>query len=234
MPPSRRLRYALTLKALDRFAGGSPLVVLDAGCGDALLAEAIASAHPDWRVVGLDANKEMLARGRAWAQRKCLPNLELRVADITGPIAGDRFDAALAIECLVEIPDDDAALRSIAAALRPGGLFLAHVPVHDWSPILPGSERVWRHEVRHGYAASEFAAQLERCGLHVIEVSPTSRGTVRVAQELRDRVKARGPRTLALTAAPTALAVWLERRGVTFGRAAALFVKAERTGAPAR
>ena len=226
MPPSRRLRYRLTLDALERFAGGRALSVLDVGCGDGLLAEAVGLAHPDWRVVGIDVNEEMLSRAREWADRRGLGHVEFRTADITRPLSGEAFDAVVAIECLVEIEDDDAALRSISAALVPGGILLAHVPERDWEPILPGSAPVWRHEVRHGYSEAELADKLERAGLRILAVKPTSRGTVRVAQELRDRVKDRGPRTLALTAGPAALAVWLERHRVTFGRPSALFVQA--------
>ena len=95
----------------------------------------------------------------------------------------------LAMECLEEIPDDEAATAVFAEALRPGGLLLVHVPERDWRPVLRSSEATWKDEVRHGYTRDELVALLERHGLHVVNVTPTTRGTVRLAQEARDRIK---------------------------------------------
>src|SRR5947208_5861001 len=114
----------------------------------------------------------------------------------------------------------------MARALRPGGLFLARVPERDWTPVLPGSESTWRHEVRHGYGADDFAVQLSRAGLSPTVVRPSTRAVVRLAQDIRDRIKERGHR-LQLVAYPLSLgAVRLERWGLAWGRARALFVEA--------
>src|SRR5205085_33338 len=120
LPAARRLRFALTIEALERFADGRSLNVLDAGCGEGLLAESVARRHPDWTVVAADVDDDQLERGRRRAEQAGLSNLRFVHRDLTGDLGDQAYDAVLAIECLVEIPDDDAALVSMARALSPG------------------------------------------------------------------------------------------------------------------
>jgi trans-aconitate methyltransferase len=227
LPPTRRLRYRMTRDALARLGNG-PRTVLDAGCGDGLLAESIARVHPTWSVIGIDSNEEMLARARDSAKKSQLSNVEFRTGNITRSLGREEYDAVLAIECVTEIEDDAAAFDSLSAALRPGGLFVLHVPERDWRPVLAGSERTWRYEVRHGYDQRQLTEELDRRGLDVRRVVPTARGTVRLAQEIRDRIKERGAAVQALVLPPTLLAVWLEFHGLTWGAPTALYLEAVR------
>jgi hypothetical protein len=151
---------------------------------------------------------------------------------VTEDLGTEIYDAVAAIECLEEIPQDTQALRTMIAALRPAGLLVAHVPEREWKPVLRGSETTWRHEVRHGYDAGEFAARLRELGLDDVRIDGTCRGLVRLAQELRDRVPARHPILRAAVASLLVVAVWLERHGVTWGRERALIVRGRRPGLP--
>jgi SAM-dependent methyltransferase len=228
MPPARRLRFELVSEIIDGIGGGRPLRVLDAGAGEGLLAITIARRHPDWDLVAADADEAMLDRGR---QRKAsigLRNVEFVEADLTDDLGAEEFDLVLAIETLVEIPDDDGALRAMARALRPGGRFIAHVPRDDWMPVLPGSPRTWRHEVRHGYGVDELAAKLERAGLAVALIKPTTRSSVYLGQEIADRIKNSSLRVRVAALPITAGAVRLERWGLTWGPSRALLVDAHR------
>ena len=226
LPAARRLRFLLAIDALERYADHRPLRVLDAGCGEGLLAEALARRHPDWQIVAADLDDVQLNQGRERVAETGVHNVRFDRVDVTEDLGDRAYDAVLAIECLEEIPDDEAALACMARALRPDGLFLAHVPERDWTPVLPGSERTWRHEVRHGYGADDLASKLSRAGLSPTVVRPSTRAVVRLAQEIRDRIKDRG-RTLQLVAYPLSLAaVRLERWGLVWGRARALFVEA--------
>jgi ubiquinone/menaquinone biosynthesis C-methylase UbiE len=228
LAPTRRLRFQLTMHALERFAGDRSLTILDAGCGDGLLAEAIVRRHPDWRIVGVDMRSELLARARARLERANIGNVEFTEADLTASLGHEAYDAVVAIECLVEIPDDDRALRMMAEALRPGGLLAIHVPEADWRPVLPGSEATWRDEVRHGYHREGLAAQLRSAGLSVTRIDGTCRGAVRFAQEIRDRIKDAPPSVRALAFPLMAGSVTLERYGIRWGESRALFALARR------
>ena len=228
LAPTRRLRFALTIESLERFARGRKLCVLDAGCGDGLLAEALAKRNPGWKIVGADTRPDLLEQARRRTALGGITNVEFVRADLTADLGQSAYDAVAAIECLVEIPDDEQALRMMANALRPAGLFVVHVPERDWEPLLPGSEPTWRDEVRHGYLPERFSAQLTEAGLTVMRIEGTCRSLVRLAQELRDRTR-NAPISLRTLVNPLlTLAVGLERRGVTWGADRALFALATR------
>jgi SAM-dependent methyltransferase len=223
MPPARRLRFELALEALDRELDGAPCV-LDAGCGEGLFTARVASCHPSWSVLGADLSDDALARAAANGLR----NVRYLRLDLTKDLGSDRYEAVVALECLEEIEDDAAALASMARALRLGGLFVGHVPENDWRPVLQSSERTWRHEVRHGYTEGELADKLDRAGLEVTRITPTTRGTVGLAQEIRDRIKTSSLKVGVLAYPWMLAAVRLERLGLTWGPPRGLFVEARR------
>jgi len=233
MPPARRLRFELVLEIVDRIGAERPLRVLDAGAGEGLLALTLARRHRNWQIVAADADDAMLDRGRHRKASESLPNVDFVRADVTDDLGSEEFDVVLAIECLSEIPDDDAALGAMARALRPGGRFIAHVPRRDWMPVLPGSPRTWRLEVRHGYDAEELVAKLKRAGLAVTWIKPTARSTVLVGQEIADRIKDASLRVRVAALPVTTGAVRLERWGLTWGPGRALLVDARRPGSDA-
>jgi trans-aconitate methyltransferase len=230
MAPSRRLRLALADQILTERAGGRPIRVLDAGCGDGLLTLSLARRHPDWELTGIDRRDDLLEGARARALARSLSNVRFQAADLTEPMPEAGFEAAIALECLHEIPEDDLALASIAGALAPGGLIAVQVPDLDWKPVFAGSTGIWRDEVRHGYSREEIAASLRRAGLEQIDFHPTFRSLAAGAQEIRDRIKD-SPLPVRLAAFPAlAAAVRLERWGVTWGKANAILALARRPG----
>jgi SAM-dependent methyltransferase len=228
MAPARRLRLALAERAVVAFAGSRPVRVLDAGCGDGLLALALAARHPGWTLTGMDLREELLRGARERAANRGLANASLQAADPTRPLPDSGFDVVMALECLGEIPDDRGALRSMAGALAPGGLFVVQAPDRDWKPVLKGSAGIWRDEVRHGYSREELGDALAEAGLEGIGIEPTFRSTTAVAQELRDRVKDRGLALRAVLFPAMVAAVLLERWGLTGGPPNALFATARR------
>jgi SAM-dependent methyltransferase len=231
LPPARQVRFGMVLAWLDRHDGDASLDVLDAGAGDAVLAERLARRRPRWRVVAVDLDDGRLEAARQRLASGGPANLAVRRGDLTGDLGNECFDVALAIECLVEIPNDDAALAAIARALRPGGWFVTHVPLDDWAPALPGSPARWRKEVRHGYSAAGLRAKLASAGLEVVQIKPAGRNMVFIGQEFADRLKSAPLRVRALTLPLTAGAAALERLHLTWGRPRAMFVSARRSSA---
>lgn len=225
---ARRLRIDLAIEAIERFARGRALTVLDAGCGEGLLVEALALRHPDWKLVGVDLELEQLETAKASVARKRLQNTRFEQADLINDIGDSAYDAVVALECLEEIPDDEVALTRMARALRPGGLFVGHVPEQGWEPVLPGGDRAWRLEVRHGYSPEELIAKCERAGLDAVTVTPTDRWLVWLAKDLGDRLKTASLKKRILATPFLLSAVRLELWGITSGRPRALFVEARR------
>lgn len=226
MAPARRLRLKVAVRALRHCARGRPIKVLDAGCGDGLLSLALAKRHPDWTVVGVDIREDMLTGARQRARARSLANVSFQAADLLRPLPASDFDAVTALECLSEIPDDEGALRTMGAALRPGGLLVAQVPDRDWRPVLPGSATTWREQVRQGYGRDDFAAVLRRAGFDPVELCGTYRSLAAAAQEIRDRIKG-SPLPLRAAAFPLlAGAVVMEDTGLTWGRPNAILALA--------
>ena len=230
LPPGRRLRLRLAWAAVERYAAGTagrPLTLLDAGSEEGLLVLELARRHPGWRLVAADLAREPLRRGLRWAREEGLDVSFVRL-DLTAHLGQACYDAVVSLECLEEVPDDTAALRAMAGALRPGGLFVAHLPTDDWRPVLAGAERTWRREARHGYDADELRARLDEVGLDVREVVRTFRRTTALAQDVRDRLKRRRRAVQLLLLPVMAAAVRLELAGVAWGAPRGLFVVAVR------
>jgi trans-aconitate methyltransferase len=228
MAPARRLRLKVAEDALAEFAAGRPIRVLDAGCGDGLLSMALAKRHPEWTIVGIDLREDMLAGARSRARGRRLDNVSFEAADLLAPLPVSGFDAVVALECLSEIPDDEAALRTMTAAVDPDGILVAQVPDRDWQPVLPGSATTWREQVRQGYTRGDFVAMLERVGLVSVGARGTYRSLAAAAQEVRDRIKT-WPLLLRAAAFPLlATAVLLEHRGLTWGRPNAILAVGRR------
>jgi SAM-dependent methyltransferase len=225
MAPARRLRFELALRTLERELGGTG-DLLDAGCGEGLFTVLVASRFRGWSVTGADLREDDLARARAAAEG--LANVRFAGLDLTQDLGVERYDAVVALECLEEIEDDEGAIERMALALRPGGLFVAHVPERDWRPVLATSDQTWRHEVRHGYGVEEIVNMLGAAGLEVASVTPTTRGTVRLAAELRDRIKTASLKRRTLAYPWMISAVSLERIGLTWGPPRGLLIEARR------
>lgn len=226
LAPGRRLRLRLALAAIERHAGGrESLRVLDAGSEEGLLCLELARRHPDWRLIAADIAEEPLRRGLSWAEAEGLSVQYLR-CDLQRPLGRSVYDAVIALESLEEIPDDAAAMQSMVVALRSGGLFVAHVPTANWTPVLPGADRTWRRQARHGYDGAELAAVLDRLEMDVHELHPTFRRTAALAQDVRDLLKRRSRFTQLFMLPMMAAAVELERAGFTWGPPRGLFVVA--------
>ncbi|ROR90130.1 2-polyprenyl-3-methyl-5-hydroxy-6-metoxy-1,4-benzoquinol methylase [Nocardioides aurantiacus] len=226
LPPGRRLRLRLAVDVVEELVGDRDDVrLLDAGSEEGLLCLELARRHPRWTLVGVDISHRPLVRGSAWSREEHL-GVSYVQADLQRPLGEELYDVVASLESLVEVPDDREAMRSIVAALKVGGLVVAQVPTHDWTPVLSGAERTWRREARHGYDRADLVSMFEGLGLDVLEVRPTFRRTTALAQDVRDRLKHRG-RVVRLGLLPlSAAAVGLERHGLAWGPPRALFVVA--------
>lgn len=120
--------------AIIEHAGIQPgMKVLDVGCGPGrLTVPAAQSVGPGGEVLAIDVQPAMLRRAQARAQAAHLHNIRFQQAGAgEGKIGRGLYDRALLVTVLGEIPDRDAALREIYAALKPGGILSVAEVVYD-------------------------------------------------------------------------------------------------------
>lgn len=149
----RALTAWFSERMLDLAALRPGMRVLDVatGRGEPAARAAARVAH----VVGIDANAEAIALGRAVAPA----NLELRVGDAAEPIAGT-FDVALCRWGLPFFPDPVAALGAMHRALVPGGT--AVLAVWVTVPWTPG------HRALRYADSAPLVRDLESAGLRLV------------------------------------------------------------------
>jgi ubiquinone/menaquinone biosynthesis C-methylase UbiE len=120
-PFTKTNRAAVIVERLDLQPG---MAVLDAGCGPGRLTVPIArQLGQQGEVVAMDIQAGMLRRAREKARAANLTNIRFLEAGLgEGKLDRNRFDRAVLVTVLGEIPNREAGLREIFAALKPGGI----------------------------------------------------------------------------------------------------------------
>jgi arsenite methyltransferase len=184
-------------RVLDRAALAPGDTVLDAGCGDGLIAfGALDRIGPGGRVIFSDVSEELLHRCREVANgdERCsfvhAPVTDLEV------IESESVDAVTVRSVLIYVPEREAAFAELHRVLRPGGrlsvfepinAYAYPGPVEQWGPwnveaVLDLAERV--KEVfravhaneassMHDFVAEDMVAWAEGAGFREIELDAT-------------------------------------------------------------
>jgi ubiquinone/menaquinone biosynthesis C-methylase UbiE len=120
--------------------------VLDLGCGAGDVSFVAADlVGPRGSVVGLDRSRGALARARARAGQRDLPQVRFVEGDLQEPAPGGPFDAIVERLVLMWAPAPAALLRQQATVLRPGGLVVpieVDVSTMRWLPETPFTAQV--------------------------------------------------------------------------------------------
>lgn len=118
---------------LDRLPLESRYHVLEVGPGSGFFSPELARRVPDGHLELLDVQAEMLAKARRKLERHGIGNVGYTVADAGRPLpfAAERFDLALLVAVLGEIPDQGAAVSGLAKVLKPGGILAIHEMLPD-------------------------------------------------------------------------------------------------------
>ena len=150
--------------------------ILDLGCGTGQLTAEIAASGA--QVVGLDSSPEMLGQAR-----QNYPHLKFVLADATDFRFDEQFDAVFSNAALHWVKNAEASVRCIAAALRPGGRFVAEFGGKgNITEILAALRAVFGAAVEEKCpwrfrGIGEYAALLESHGLEVQQASLFDRPT---------------------------------------------------------
>jgi SAM-dependent methyltransferase len=124
-----------TFTAGLRSAPGGGAWLLDAGCGSAEKARALAQRFPEHQVVAMDQSGSVAVSARENAD---VPNLHFVQANVWfPPFAQATFRFVMSIGVLHHTPDTRRAFTSVAPLVAPGGDLLT------WIYPLPGEDPFW-------------------------------------------------------------------------------------------
>ncbi len=151
--------------------------ILDLGCGDGALTEALIAAGAE--VVGVDASEDMVAAARR-------RGIDARLADATRLEFHGAFDAVFSNAALHWMRDADAVIAGVHRALRPGGRFVgefggagnvAAITVALTAVLERRGVDAARAIPWFFPSAAEYRARLERHGFEVRKIDLFARPT---------------------------------------------------------
>jgi 2-polyprenyl-3-methyl-5-hydroxy-6-metoxy-1,4-benzoquinol methylase len=99
--------------------------VLDVGCGSGRAMIKLAETYPNSQFAGYDFSEEAVDRARSEAAQRCLKNVHFEVRDAADIGETENYDLITAFDAIHDQAKPAAMLKSIEAALRPDGRFLA-------------------------------------------------------------------------------------------------------------
>jgi SAM-dependent methyltransferase len=165
--PIDRLSRSWSLAAVRRHvarpaAAGAP-VLLEVGCSSGFFITQLRDAWPGATVMGSDFLLEPLER---LAERE--PRIPLLQFDLVRcPLPSGSIDAAVMLNVLEHIKDDQGAVAQVFRILKPGGVAVVEVPAGPH--LYDAYDEFLQHERR--YTAAALRTLLEACGLAVVEAS---------------------------------------------------------------
>lgn len=157
-----RVRDWLIHRLVTQAAPGGRL--LEIGCGYGYL---LSRFDDSWTLCGTDIS----SHAAAIAQQR-LPHAHIVAADVQEgiPFTGE-FDALIAVNVMEHLPEPERAAQAIADAVKPGGVFVAHLPTI--SSALAGwiYARTYESDPTHVYRPSgaEFDFLMEGVGFRVLK-----------------------------------------------------------------
>jgi 2-polyprenyl-3-methyl-5-hydroxy-6-metoxy-1,4-benzoquinol methylase len=134
---------------------------MEIGCGTGFVLSAIAASRKWERLCG----SELHEKGLAFASTRLNSTVELIQMDARAiPALYSNMDVIGAFDVIEHIPEDEAVLRGIHAALKPGGGLVITVPQHKWlwSHVDDNS-----HHVRR-YSAAEVHSKIQAAGFQLL------------------------------------------------------------------
>ncbi len=173
---------------LDRIAPQPGWSVIDIGCGAmGILGPLKRRVGPRGRVVGIDADANLLRAAQVYTRKEGLAKIELRHVEATATgLPGDNFDLVHTRFLFPHIPQPETLLTEMVRLAKPGGVVVAQEPDHSsWNFYPPCSE--W----------PEF--------LSLLEMALAQRGDINIGRKLYTMFREAGLADISVNAGVVAL-----------------------------
>jgi ubiquinone/menaquinone biosynthesis C-methylase UbiE len=151
------------LNGLVRHLHVAAPVIIDIGCSSGFMVKDLRNCFPRAVVIGADYVRQPLEK--LGSKMPDLPLLQFDLARC--PLPANSFDAAVLLNVLEHIADDNLALRQIYRFLTPGGVAVIEVPAG------PGLYDIYDQQLLHQrrYRMSDLLRQIRAVGLNIIDYS---------------------------------------------------------------
>jgi ubiquinone/menaquinone biosynthesis C-methylase UbiE len=173
------LQEVMARKEIQRLKLAGSERVLDIGCGDGKVTAEIAALVPRGVVLGVDPSHNMIEFASSHFGTPARANLRFEVGDARRLPYRSEFDVVVSFNALHWVPEQEAALRCIQVALKPGGrALLRFVPREEgwaieyileevrsrsrWADFFTGFRPPFAH-----FTPDQYRGMAERCGLVV-------------------------------------------------------------------
>lgn len=136
--------------------------LFEIGCGTGFVLAGFEKMRPEIRLVGGEVYPSGLKQAKAR-----VPQAELLQMDACHIPYVDEFDVVGAFDVLEHLDDDQAALREIFKAVKPGGGVILTVPQHQW--LWSTFDEIGCHKRR--YSRAELKGKVETAGFRIVGIS---------------------------------------------------------------
>lgn len=143
--------------------------LLDVACGDGTITMEIARRFPQTTIRGVDLSESGIARAEQLRRDAGLANVSFECGDVTDADLG-AASAALLLDVLEHITEDEKLLAAVSEAIGPGGWIVVSTPTPNFPRYFGLGFHEFLGHVRDGYDAPTLTDLLEAAGFEVESV----------------------------------------------------------------
>lgn len=189
-------RHVVLPAALRLLAPQTGERVLDLCCGQGVFCRMLAQT-PVSEILGLDVSSSLIAAAKSRSARETKIRYALADARDLGPLADGRFDAAACLMAVHDVDDVAALLKSMSAAIRPGGRAVV-ILMHPCFRVPRQSSWGWDEQKKMQYRRMDRYATPMAIPIATRPGADPSQHTVFYHRPLSEYVNAMGAAGLAI------------------------------------
>jgi len=139
--------------------------ILDIGCGNGKITAEIAARVPHASILGVDPSHEMIEFASDHYDGAHYPNLRFEIADARSLPYREEFDVVVSFNALHWVPQQDEALQSICATMKPGARAQLRM-------VCKGERRSLEHVLEKTCSSPRWAPYFEQFHKPYVHLTP--------------------------------------------------------------